>query len=195
MNESIAKIHFPEAIDDPAELYSDKLFRFKQFYFQRSPIPKVCQQKVKELRDIHLAFEIRFPYIEIQRSFTPLSEIIFSNDLATDLSILQNLQTVFRARIANSHNALDLAEYLENWYCMECAFAKTYSTLYASEDLSEVNISQNKDPMLLNEYLAEMSFSKISMAENQINKSAFPTLLQEELKRCAKFIELHERII
>lgn len=191
MNEVLAKIHFPDDIEEPLDLYNEKLFRVKQFYFQRNPIPKVTQQKIKELQDLHAAFALRFPQLIPNRTYNPLAAVVFSKFFKTDYKILQNAQTIFKGRVATCHHALDLAQYLEDWYHLEVEFARTYGHFYEEVDLSAFQLTQNDDVMLINQRL-EANASFDLHADSQLNKNEIPIVLQDVLKRCAKFIVMHK---
>jgi hypothetical protein len=194
MNEALAKIHFPDDVEEPLDLYNEKLFRFKQFYFQRNPIPKVTQQKIKELQDLDAAFELRFPQLNPNRAYTPVADVVFSKFFSTDYKMLQHAQTIFKGRVATCQHALDLSEYLEDWYNLEVDFARTYGHFYEEDDLTAVQLTQNEDVMLINQRLAANAYFNLH-ADYQWNKNDIALELQDVLKRCAKFIVLHKRII
>jgi len=195
MNEAIAKIHFPESTEDPESLYAEKLFRIKQFYFQHTPIPKVKQQKIKELIDLHDAFLTRFPQIEIRSNISCCSIETLTSDFKADFSIIENQRAQFKRLISSTHNALDLAHFLEKWYEFEFNFALLYSSIYVNSDLSTVNLSQNIDPMLIHESFMDVEQNLIVSPENHIFWTNIPNPIRQELMRCSKFIHLHDGII
>lgn len=183
MTPDLAKIHFPYD-EDREDQYQEKLFKTKQFYFQKTPVPKLNDQKVKELRDIHRAYVIRFGVLDLTNDELEIPTFQFNANLFSDYSTLQDIRAWFRGQMARTSHALQFATLLENWLEVEFQYAKVYSAIFQNDDLSLVNVSNQADPMLLIQELRSMD--KVGGLEF----SNFSAPIIDELKRCAKFVFL-----
>lgn len=188
MNPSLALIIFPSD-DEPEEQYAEKLFKIKHYFFQRSPIPKVYKQKIKELNDIHLAFEIRFPELSISKDANENLEFSSRNDFANDFIVIQEIRSMCRRNMSNSHNALSLIEILQNWYYIELKYSSAYNTFFKNHDLSDINLAQSSDPMYV---MKELKNQTWTLTDDSIEEGFVPSSVVHELKRCSKFMKLYE---
>lgn len=194
MNTALAKIHFPSD-EEPEEQYAEKLFRFKQYFFQHNPVPKVLENKIRELEAIHTAFLTRFPNIELHFEHDVSDGTSFTGNLLTDVKTLQNSRIVYRGKIARTHHALEMVETLKSWYSAELVFAQKYESYFAESDLTNVNLAVHVDPMILLDEI--FSLDKQLFESNwQFHSTEYlPETLIGELKRCAKFALIHREII
>jgi hypothetical protein len=188
-NQALAQIHFPSD-EDPLDQYAQKIFEFKQFYFQRNPIPKVCQRKIAQLKAIDEAFVFRFPEITLRYNVTPRGELQFSGLFQQDFLLIEAFRAKFRGQIAKSQHALEIADTLESWFDSELTFTKQYAGIFLDSDLTSIQLSQNTDAMSLNVELKQFE-APLALDYFQTNKSILSPKLHEELHRCAKFVQVN----
>ena len=191
-NQTLAKIHFPSD-EDPLDQYAQKLFEFKQFYFQRNPIPKVCQRKVVQLKTIHEAFLLRFPELALHFNPMPQDEFTFYGFFAEDFLRIEALRAKFRGQISKSQHAVEIAQNLDAWFDAEVTFAQKYATIFMDSDLASIQLNQNTDAMSLNAELKQTE-APLSLDYLQSNKSELLPKLHDELQRCAKFVLVHSTV-
>ena len=192
MNDSLAFLYFPDD-EEPELKYAEKLFRIKQYYFQKTPIPKVVQQKIGELRLIQDAYTVRFPKIAVKPDSMVLDSAQYKGIFSFDYSLLHTVRATMRSHISRVWNALELAELLDFWYLDEYRFANAYSFVFAANDLSQVNLSSTNDPMEILKLLKETNFDWHS-SQNHFPRE-IPKLIESEFFKCAKFIALHDEYI
>jgi hypothetical protein len=189
MQLDLARIHFPENLEEPFEVYQEKHFQIKQFFFQRAPIPVVVQKKIKELNELHEAFTLCYPEIAIEYKNLPEFEITFSSNWGEDFQILHHLRTKFKTTLVSLLSAQSSAELLENWYYCELEYAKIWSQVYTTEEATNVNLAQESDPMKLLHLLKELDFSQ-TLENIAAQKEHLNPDLQNELKRMTKYVDL-----
>jgi hypothetical protein len=188
MIDSLAMLYFPDD-EEPELQYAEKLFRIKQYYFQKTPIPKVVQQKIGELRVIQDAYTMRFPNIVVESDSMVLDSAQYMGIFGYDYLLLHSVRATIRSHFSRAQNALELVELLDFWYREEYRFANAFSFVFAANDLSHVNLSNSIDPMEILKVLKETNFD-LHISQNQLPKE-IPKLIVSELLRCAKFIHLH----
>lgn len=188
-NQALAQIHFPSD-EDPLDQYAQKIFEFKQFYFQRNPIPKVCQRKIAQLKAIDGAFVFRFPEITLRYNVMPRGELQFSGLFQQDFLLIEALRAKFRGQISKSQHAMEIADALESWFDAELTFAKQYAAIFLDSDLTSIQLSQNTDAMSLNVELKQIE-APLALDYFQTNKSNLSPKLHDELQRCAKFVQVN----
>ncbi len=189
MQLDLARIHFPENLEDPFEVYQEKHFQIKQYFFQRAPIPVVIQKKIKELLELHEAFSLCYPNIPIERKKIPEVEVNFSANWANDFHALQNTRTKLKTALVTLLCAQDSATLLEHWYNHELKYAIIWSKIYANTDDAQVNIAQEPDPMRMLQWLRESGMNT-SLENIQTERDVLQIELQNELKRLSKFVAL-----
>lgn len=189
MQLDLARIYFPENLEDPFEVYQEKHFQIKQYFFQRTPIPVVVQKKIKELNELHEAFSLCNPDVQIERKLLPNFEVNFSTQWADDFHVLQNSRTKFKTTLVTLMSAQDSAELLRQWYKAEFSYAKIWAKIYTNTDLANVNVTLEPDPMRILKHLRELEFA--TTLDNIIAlHSSLPNDLQNELKRLSKYVDL-----
>jgi hypothetical protein len=189
MQLDLARIHFPENLEEPFEVYQEKHFQIKQYFFQRAPIPVVVQKKIKELNELHEAFTLCYPEIVVEHKKLPEFEVNFSSNWGQDFQILHHLRTKFKTTLVSLLSAQSSAELLVNWYYCELEYAKNWSQIYKNEDTTQVQVSQEPDPMRMLQMLREMSFNP-TIDGMSTERETLPLELQNELKRLSKFVAL-----
>jgi hypothetical protein len=189
MQLDLARIHFPENLEEPFEVYQEKHFQIKQYFFQRAPIPVVVKKKIKELNELHEAFTLCYPEIAIVHKKLPEFEVKFSSNWGEDFQILHHLRTKFKTTLVSLLSAQSSAELLENWYYCELEYAKIWSQVYTTEEAANVNLAQESDPMKLLHLLKELDFSQ-NLENITAQKEHLNPDLQNELKRMTKYVDL-----
>jgi hypothetical protein len=189
MQLDLARIHFPENLEDPFEVYQEKHFQIKQYFFQRAPIPVVVHKKIKELEVLQDAFEACYPETQIESKLKPLFPNEFSQNWADDFQLLHQARTKYKSLLVAVLSARESIEILEHWYQDELNYALIWGEIYAKADLSAINLSQEPDPMRMLKALREIDFNpnldNISAKQNHIHMD-----LQNELKRLSKYVAL-----
>lgn len=189
MQLDLARIHFPENLEEPFDFYQEKHFKIKQFYFQRAPIPVVIQKKIKELTELHEAFTLCYPDVPIESKNPTYRATQFSKNWSEDFHLLQNIRTRFKTNLVGLLSAHDSATLLEQWFNEELNYAQIWSSVYETVDSAEVNVSQEPDPMRTLQLLRELTY-KPTLANITEDRESLPIDLQNELKRLRKFVEL-----
>jgi hypothetical protein len=189
MQLDLARIHFPENLEEPFEVYQEKHFQIKQYFFQRAPIPVVVQKKNKELNELHEAFTLCYPNIPIEHKKITEVEVNFSGNWADDFHLLQNTRTKLKTTLVTLLCAQDSATLLEHWYDHELQYAIIWSKIYTNTDDAQVNVTQEPDPMRMLQWLRESGINT-SLVNIQNERDALQIELQNELKRLSKFVEL-----
>jgi len=189
MQLDLARIHFPENLEEPFEVYQEKHFQIKQYFFQRAPIPVVVQKKIKELNELHEAFTLCYPEIVIEHKKLPEFEVNFSSNWGEDFQVLHHQRTKFKTTLVSLLSAQSSAELLENWYNCELEYAKIWSQVYTTQEATNVNLAQESDPMKLLHLLKELDFSQ-TLENITAQKEHLNPDLQNELKRMTKYVVL-----
>ncbi len=189
MNLDLARIHFPENLEEPFDLYQKKHFQIKQYYFQRAPIPVVVQKKIQELQDLQEAFSMTYPQVIIEKKAIPNSATQFTQNWSEDFHLLQNIRTKHKTQLVSTLSAEDSAEILSNWYHDELNYAQIWASVFNGESLTNINLAQEADPMLILQLLREISYKPTLQNLKEDRESLNPSLANE-LKRLSKFVEL-----
>lgn len=185
----MARIHFPENLEEPFDVYQEKHFQIKQFFFQRAPIPVVVQKKIKELNELHEAYLLCYPEASLDEKYAPFSPAIFTWNWLDDFHVLQNARTKYKTQLVALISAKDSALLLGNWFTEELNYAQIWSQIYTQSDLTQVQISQEPDPMRLLQWLRELPFNP-SLENIENEQETLIVELQNELKRLSKFVAL-----
>jgi hypothetical protein len=189
MQLDLARIHFPENLEEPLEVYLEKHFQIKQYFFQRAPIPVVVQKKIKELNELHEAFLLCYPDVPLNEQFTPFLPASFTGNWVDDFHVLQNARTKYKTQLVALISAKNSALLLENWFTEELNYAQLWSQIYKNEDTTQIQVSQEPDPMRMLQMLREMSFNP-TIDGMSTERETLPLELQNELKRLSKFVAL-----
>lgn len=189
MQIDLARIYFPKHLEDPFDIYQEKHFQIKQYYFQRAPIPVVVQKKIKELRELNDAFVMIYPQVNIERRTIPYSPAQFTQNWSEDFHLMQNLRTKHKTQLVSTLSAENSAEILSNWYHDELNYAQIWASLFNGESLTNINLTQESDPMLILQLLREIAY-KPTLANLKEDRESLNPSLQNELKRLSRFVEL-----
>ncbi len=193
MNPALARIYFPND-EEPEEVYHEHLFQVRQYYFQQLPVPKVAQAKAKKLLEMHRAFVMRFGYEPFSERQIDYPDFGFQQDLLLDFHKIEQIRSFCRTQLSWLNHAAQAAEFLLYWYELELLFASKFASVCSGHDLTKV-VLKAPDAVRLNQEI------KTASVENALTlgylKNAFENLtgaVQQELLRCAKMLELHERM-
>ena len=189
MQLDLARIHFPENLEEPFDVYQEKHFQIKQYFFQRAPIPVVVQKKIKELNELHEAFLLCYPDVPLDEQYTPFLPASFTGNWLDDFHVLQNARTKYKTQLVALISAKSSAKLLENWFTEELNYAQLWSQIYKNEDTTQIQVSQEPDPMRMLQMLREMSFNP-TIDGLSTERETLPLELQNELKRLSKFVAL-----
>ena len=189
MQLDLARIHFPENLEEPFDVYQEKHFQIKQYFFQRAPIPVVVPKKIKELNELHEAFLLCYPDVPLDEQFTQFLPESFTGNWVDDFHVLQNARTKYKTQLVALISAKSSAKLLENWFTEELNYAQLWSQIYKNEDTTQIQISQEPDPMRMLQMLREMSFNP-TIDGMSTERETLPLELQKELKRLSKFVAL-----
>lgn len=189
MQLDLARIHFPENLEEPLEVYQEKHFQIKQYFFQRAPIPVVVQKKIKELNELHEAFLLCYPDVPLDEQYTPFLPASFTGNCVDDFHVLQNARTKYKTQLVALISAKNSAKLLENWFTEELNYAQLWAQIYKNEDTTQIQVSQEPDPMRMLQMLREMSFNP-TIDGMSTERETLPLELQNELKRLSKFVAL-----
>lgn len=189
MQLDLARIHFPENLEEPFDVYQKKHFQIKQYFFQRAPIPVVVQKKIKELNELHEAFLLCYPDVPLDEQYTPFLPASFTGNWVDDFHVLQNARTKYKTQLVALISAKNSALLLENWFTEELNYAQLWSQIYKNEDTTQIQVSQEPDPMRVLQMLREMSFNP-TIDGMSTERETLPLELQNELKRLSKFVAL-----
>ena len=189
MQLDLARIHFPENLEEPFDVYQKKHFQIKQYFFQIAPIPVVVQKKIKELNELHEAFLLCYPDVPLDEQYTPFLPASFTGNWVDDFHVLQNARTKYKTQLVALISAKNSALLLENWFTEELNYAQLWSQIYKNEDTTQIQVSQEPDPMRMLQMLREMSFNP-TIDGMSTERETLPLELQNELKRLSKFVAL-----
>lgn len=189
MQLDLARIHFSENLEEPLEVYQEKHFQIKQYFFQRTPIPVVVQKKIKELNELHEAFLLCYPDVPLDEQYTPFLPASFTGNWVDDFHVLQNARTKYKTQLVALISAKNSALLLEYWFTEELNYAQLWSQIYKNEDTAQIQVSQEPDPMRMLQMLREMSFNP-TIDGMSTERETLPLELQNELKRLSKFVAL-----
>lgn len=189
MQLDLARIHFPENLEEPLEVYQEKHFQIKQYFFQRAPIPVVVQKKIKELNELHEAFLLCYTDVPLDEQYTPFLPASFTGNWVDDFHVLQNARTKYKTQLVALISAKNSALLLENWFTEELNYAQLWSQIFKKEDTTQIQVSQEPDPMRMLQMLREMSFNP-TIDGMSTERETLPLELQNELKRLSKFVAL-----
>jgi hypothetical protein len=188
MQLDLARIYFPENIDEPIDFYQDKHFIVKQYFFQKSPIPIITDKKIEELNKLHDAFQTLYPEIELNAQNSLNFQAEWTDNFSKDFYTIQNLRTKYRTTLVGLQSAKNSAELLMNWYDLELVYAKKWATPYSDEN-EKVQLNQDVNAMEMLESLRNLApeQSTVHFTENFNN---LPHVIQNEMYRLAKFVAL-----
>jgi|688.fasta_scaffold38011_8 hypothetical protein len=189
MQLDLARIHFPKNLEEPFDVYQEKHFQIKQYFFQRAPIPVVVQKKIKELNELHEAYLLCYPEASLDEQFKPFLPALFTGNWVDDFHVLQNARTKYKTQLVALISAKNSALLLENWFTEELNYAQIWSQIYKNEDTTHVQVSQEPDPMRMLQWLRELPFNP-SIENIEIEQENLQIDLQNELKRLSKFVAL-----
>jgi hypothetical protein len=189
MQLDLARIYFPENLEEPFDVYQEKHFHIKQYFFQRAPIPVVVQKKIKELNELHDAYLLCYPEASFDEQYIPFTPSIFTGNWLDDFHVLQNARTKYKTQLVPLISAKNSVLLLGNWFAEELNYAKIWSPIYVQSDLAQVQISQEPDPMRLLQWLRELPFNP-SLENIENEHDSLIVELQNELKRLSKFVAL-----
>lgn len=192
MDISLARIIFPVNSSEPEDLYQEKHFRIKQYFFQKAPIPKISNTKIKELQEIDQAFNLCYPEIKITENAINHTANNYSGNWALDFQILYTSRNLYKTQLASSISAKTSATLIEFWYQNELEYASTFASIFEDEDLKSIQINQETDPMILMQSMREIEFEPT--LDNLIfHRATLPENIKIELKRLTKFAHLAQK--
>jgi hypothetical protein len=157
MTENELKIFFPfNENDDLDDLFEERLFEFKQFFIQKTIIPKVFEAKIEKLLKIDKAYNILKNNLKEQFST--------SFKIENPFEIEQNILTVFnryqiqkneiKTQLQQSQSTVELIQYvrtlilLTKFYLDKWVDVPTYK---------EIVVSKEPDPMELLKAIKEFN--------------------------------------
>lgn len=167
----------------PQDKYDEEIFRFKQFFVSKPPVPKLFFKKIKEMTELHEAAISLFKEIEFGgQAKRENSDVNFTGNWKSDYHALHSYRTRVKQRIMSASSAPTIAQCIKEWLDVEVRYINVYSNVFKDDNFQPVIVSKEPDPM---EMLADME--KLNHGDSIENltlcRKELPELLQNELKR------------
>lgn len=191
MQLDLALIYFPENSEEPEDIYQEKHFFVKQYFFQKSPIPIIIDKKIEELTRLHDAFQTRYPEKSFDEQKVLNFEADWTDNFSKDFYTIQNLRTKYRTILVGLQSAKNSTNLLKNWYTLEMVYAK-YWALPVSIENENIQLNHHGNVMEMLECLHNLAFEQ-SRDNFTKNFDQLPTLIQNELSRLQKYVRLEAK--
>ncbi len=157
MTENELKIFFPfNENDDLDDLFEERLFEFKQFFIQKTIIPKVFEAKIEKLLKIDKAYNILKNNLKEQFST--------SFKIENPFEIEQNILTVFnryqiqkneiKTQLQQSQSTVELIQYVRTLILLTKFYLDKWVDVPTHK---EIVVSKEPDPMELLKAIKEFN--------------------------------------
>ena len=157
MTENELKIFFPfNENDDLDDLFEERLFEFKQFFIQKTIIPKVFEAKIEKLLKIDKAYNILKNNLKEQFST--------SFKIENPFEIEQNILTVFnryqiqkneiKTQLQQSQSTVELIQYVRTLILLTKFYLDKWVDIPTHK---EIVVSKEPDPMELLKAIKEFN--------------------------------------
>ena len=157
MTENELKIFFPfNENDDLDDLFEERLFEFKQFFIQKTIIPKVFEAKIEKLLKIDKAYNILKNNLKEQFST--------SFKIENPFEIEQNILTVFnryqiqkneiKTQLQQSQSTVELIQYVHTLILLTKFYLDKWVDVPTHK---EIVVSKEPDPMELLKAIKEFN--------------------------------------
>ena len=184
MTENELKIFFPfDENDDLDELFEARLFEYKQFFIQKTVIPKVFEAKIEKLIKMDLAFNTLKNKVIAQEVFYTKIENPFEieKNILNVFNDFQLKKNTIKKKLHQSQSTYDLIHHVRTLLLL----TKFYLDKWIDVPIEkEIVISKEPDPMELLKAIHEFNLKGgINFADILEKTNICPDLLIIESKR------------